>query len=88
MLPPHFRVVWARRRPKDEYAVLLKHLSRCKIFSVSKPYMVAVTPGAFLHKSVNPMLQHLKKHTARSAETREACARIISESERALRATS
>jgi len=79
ILPDNFRVVWCKSMHAGEGMPLLRHLSHSHIFNVSKPYLVAVTRRALVHKSLNTVLQKLKAHPKKSEHTRQACAQIITQ---------
>ena len=87
VLPDHYRVVWWKSLHRGKYRQLLGHLEQSRIFNVSKPYIVAVTPRALVHRSLNSILQELKARPKKSEETRRACAQIIAETEEELRTT-
>ena len=87
VLPDHYRVVWWKSAHRGKYRQLLGHLDQSRIFNVSKPYIVAVTPRALVHISLNSVLQELKARPKKSEETRRACAQIIAETEEELRTT-
>lgn len=85
VLPDNFRVVWHKSGRNGEYPDLIAHLARSRVFGVPKPYIVAVTPRALLHKSLNHVLQELKAHPKRATPTQQACLEIINKELEALR---
>ena len=91
VLPDNFRVVWQKKgcvQGRDaKYAPLFTHLATSHIFSMSKPYLVVVTPTALVPKSINGAFTGLKTKAARSTEVQVACAKQILEIEQELRAT-
>ncbi len=87
VLPDNVRVVWVKLAQDARYPDLLGHLSRSRIFGVSKPYIVAVTPRAFVHKSLNAELQNLKGHPKKSEQTQQECLEIINRALQKLRTT-
>lgn len=87
VLPDNFRVVWQKSKRKGKYPDVIAHLARARILGVSKPYMVAVTPRAFRHKSLNPVLQELKTHPKKSEDAQRACFEIINQELNKLRTT-
>ncbi len=84
ILPDNYRVIWHKTRRASRPRIL-DHLTRSKVFSVAKPYMVVVTSKALLHQSLNLALQHLKNQAKRSEVTQAACAEIIRNMEQELR---
>jgi hypothetical protein len=91
VLPDNFRVVWHKQgcvQGRDgKLPPLFKHLATSHIFSISKPYLVVVTPKALVPKSINRAFTGLKSKAARSTEVQAACAKQILEIEQELRAT-
>lgn len=91
VLPDHFRVVWHKQgcaQGRDgKLPPLFKHLASSHIFSMSKPYLVVVTPKALIPKSINGAFTGLKSKAARSSEVQAACAKQILEIEQEFRAT-
>ena len=87
VLPDNLRVVWVESVRNGEYPDLIDHLARSRVFGISKPYLVAVTPKALLHRSLNSTLQQLKKHPKRSEDTQQACLEIINQELREIRTT-
>jgi len=77
VLPDNFRVVWHKSVRDGEYSGLIGHLAQSHIFAMSKPYLVAVTQRALLPKTLNLILQDLKRHPKRSEGTQAACLQII-----------
>ena len=77
VLPDNFRVVWHKSVCGGEYSGLMRHLTQSHIFGVPKPYIVAVSPRALLHRSLNSALQELKTHPKKSKDTQQACLDII-----------
>lgn len=91
ILPDHFRVVWHKQgcvQGRDaKLPPLFKHLATSHLFSISKPYLVVVTPKALVPKSINGVFTGLKSKAARSSEVQALCARQILEIEQELRTT-
>ena len=87
VVPDNFRVVWRKSMRGGDFPSLLDHLAQSRIFGVSKPYIVAVTPRALLHKSLNSVLQELKAYPKKSEDTRQACLEIIHRELKELRTT-
>ena len=87
VLPDNFRVVWHKSVRDGEHPAVLGHVDRSGILGVPKPYLVAVTRRALVHKSLNRVLQEFKAHPKKSEETRRACGQIIAQTEQELRAT-
>lgn len=85
VLPENFRVVWTKSARDGQFPNVLGHFARSRIFGVSKPYIVAVTPRALVHKSLNAVLQELKAHPKKSEDTQRACLEIINREIRELR---
>jgi len=77
ILPENFRVVWAASAREGLYPDVLRHFARSRNFTVSKPYLVAVTPRALIHKELNAVMQELKIHPKKSEDVQLACLAII-----------
>jgi hypothetical protein len=85
VLPDNFRVVWRKSVRGSKHPDLFRHLACSHISSISKPYLVLVTPRALLHGSLNIPLQPLKAHPKKSEDVRTKCARIVKDLEEELR---
>ena len=87
VLPEDTGVVWRRRGRKAWRNPFFGHLARSGIQGARKPYLVAVTKRALVHRSLNAALQELKARPKVSEDTRRACAGIIADARDELRGT-
>ena len=77
VLPDNVKVVWAKPVQNEVYRELQSFLHQSNLWSIPKPFFVAVTSHALYAISLNRKLQELKPKAKSSNETKLTCKVII-----------
>ena len=83
-LPDDIGVGWHLQKKEDLAPESSGQFWCPQVGGVSKPYLVVVTRRKLIHKSLNTVLQELKRHPKVSAESRRACAEIVGKAQEEL----